>query len=84
VTALVTFDDEVAPGARADDPAVRAQLDALVASVNERLARVEQIKRYAVLPTAWTPESGEVTPTLKLKRRVIHDRYADEIAALYS
>ena len=95
VTALIALDDEVAPmwatangiaadGSLADHPAVRVELDALVASVNERLARVEQVKTYAVTPVAWTPESGEVTPTLKLKRRVIHDRYAEAIEALYA
>ena len=50
---------------------------------NEHLARVEQVKKYVLLPDEWTPESGELTPTMKLKRRVIHDKHADEIASLF-
>ena len=53
---------------------------AAVASANARLARVQQVKRWRLLPAEWTPESGEVTPTLKLKRRVIYTRYADTIS----
>ena len=68
----------------ADHPAVRAELERAVESANSRLARIEQIKRYHVLPKTWTPESGELTPTLKLKRRVINDRYSTDIEALYA
>ena len=96
VTALIVLDDEIAPGwaaangveaapdELADHPAVRAELERAVESANSRLARIEQIKRYHVLPKAWTPESGELTPTLKLKRRVINDRYSADIEALYA
>ncbi|EHR62688.1 AMP-dependent synthetase/ligase [Saccharomonospora cyanea] len=97
VTALLVLDDEMAPawaaarGIEADDlatlarhPAVRAEIDRAVESANERLARVEQVKRYHVLTQAWTPESGELTPTLKLKRRVITSRYRSDIDALYA
>ena len=52
-------------------------------SANERLARVQQVKKWRLLPEEWTAESEELTPTLKLKRRVIHDRYAEVIAGLY-
>jgi long-chain acyl-CoA synthetase len=54
-----------------------------VAAANERLARVQQVKRWRLLPVEWTAETGELTPTLKLKRRVVHDRYADVIESLY-
>jgi long-chain acyl-CoA synthetase len=54
-----------------------------VAAANERLARVQQVKRWRMLPVEWTAETGELTPTLKLKRRVVHDRYADVIESLY-
>jgi long-chain acyl-CoA synthetase len=54
-----------------------------VAAANERLARVQQVKRWRLLPVEWTAETGELTPTLKLKRRVFHDRYADVIESLY-
>ena len=70
--------------ALANHPEIRAELDRAVRAANERLARVEQIKRYEVLPQAWTPESGELTPTLKLKRRIIHNRYAVTIEKLYA
>jgi long-chain acyl-CoA synthetase len=59
-------------------------ISAAVAAANARLARVQQVKRWRLLPDEWTPESGEVTPTLKLKRRVIYARYADEISKLYA
>lgn len=97
VTALIVIDDEIAPGwaaangiqlaegeALADNERVRAEIASVVEAANARLARIEQIKRYHVIPKAWTPESGEVTPTLKLKRRIINDRYAPAIADLYT
>jgi long-chain acyl-CoA synthetase len=55
-----------------------------VAAANERLARVQQVKRWRLLPVEWTAESEELTPTLKLKRRVVHAKYADVIDALYA
>ncbi|GAA4671902.1 MULTISPECIES: AMP-dependent synthetase/ligase [Amycolatopsis] len=97
VTALIVLDDEILPGwataqgieftdvsALAGHPAVRDEIDRAVESANSRLARVEQIKRFELLTKPWTPESGEVTPTLKLKRRVIGERYAPQISALYA
>jgi long-chain acyl-CoA synthetase len=97
VTALIVLDEEIAPGwatangveaagseALATHPAVQAELAAAVESANSRLARIEQIKRYHVITRSWTPETGELTPTLKLKRRIINDRYSSDIAALYA
>ena len=97
VTALIVLDDEIAPGwaaangveaagidALAAHEAVQAEIARAVESANSRLARAEQIKRYHVITTAWTPETGELTPTLKLKRRVINDRYGSDIASLYA
>ena len=55
-----------------------------VAEANEQLARVQQVKRWRLLPVEWTPESEELTPTFKLKRRVIHRKYADVIDSLYA
>ena len=55
-----------------------------VAAVNERLARVQQVKRWRLLPVEWTAETEELTPTLKLKRRVVHAKYADIIDSLYA
>lgn len=65
-------------------PDVRAEVARAVAAVNERVSRVENIRRWTVLPSEWTAESEELTPTLKLKRRVITDKYASQIAAMYS
>lgn len=54
-----------------------------MAAANERLARVEQVKRFRVLPVFWEAGGDEVTPTMKLKRKVIASRYACEIDELY-
>ncbi len=64
-------------------PRFRAYLEGRIEEVNRALASYETIKRFAVLTTQFTPESGELTPTMKLRRRVIHERYAGEIDALY-
>ncbi len=96
VTALIVLDPEVAPAwARAHGiaasslaelaghPEVLAEVDRGVSEANSHLARVEQVRRYRVLPGEWTAETGELTPTLKRRRRVIADRYAREIEQLY-
>jgi long-subunit acyl-CoA synthetase (AMP-forming) len=62
----------------------RAYLEKQVELVNGRLARYESIKKFALLPRELTVEAGELTATLKLKRRVILERYGDAIEALYS
>ncbi|MEB3029999.1 AMP-dependent synthetase/ligase [[Mycobacterium] nativiensis] len=95
VTALITLEPEAAaafasahsveasPRALAADPAVRRRLDAAIAAANARLSRVEQVKAYTVLPVFWEPGSDEITPTMKLRRGVITEKYAREIDALY-
>ncbi|HKN64623.1 MAG TPA: long-chain fatty acid--CoA ligase [Gaiellaceae bacterium] len=81
VTALVTLDDdEVASSGR--DPQQLVQ--ELVDDVNRDRTRVEQIKRFVILPRDFSQDEGEVTPTLKLRRRVIHEHFADEIEQLYA
>ncbi|MEV0200767.1 AMP-dependent synthetase/ligase [Nonomuraea sp. NPDC050691] len=94
--AVLTLDPDVAPGwARARGiegtlaelaahPDVLKEVEAAVAAANERLARVQQVKRWALLGTEWTAESEELTPSLKLKRRVIHAKYAAVIEELYA
>jgi long-subunit acyl-CoA synthetase (AMP-forming) len=67
----------------ADDPQVRAAVEQGIKEANARLSRVEQIKRFEILPTVWEPGGEEITPTLKLKRRPIAAKYADRIDALY-
>jgi long-chain acyl-CoA synthetase len=80
VTALLTLDEaEVAATGR--DAQELAQ--ELVDEVNRDRTRVEQIKRFVILPRDFSQEEGEVTPTLKLRRNVIHEHFADEIEQLY-
>jgi long-chain acyl-CoA synthetase len=55
-----------------------------VAAANESVARVEQVKKWVIVPDEWTPDSGEVTPSLKLKRRVVLDKYAEQIESMYA
>ncbi len=95
LTALIVLDGQVAPawaaargiaGAVADLSAhadVLAEIERAVAEVNVRVSRVENIRRWSVVPVEWTAESEELTPTLKLKRRVIATKYAKTIDALY-
>jgi long-chain acyl-CoA synthetase len=96
VVALVVLDHEVAPGwasqqgiafealaSFARHPQVVEELQRAVDAVNQRLSRIEQVKRFMVVPVEWTAESEELTPTLKLKRRVIHAKYGTEIDTLY-
>jgi len=97
VIALITLDGEVAPvwaatrgiedtglEALAQNPIVREEVEKAVADANARLARVQQVKKFALLPAEWTAESEELTPTLKLKRKVIHNKYSKEIEELYA
>lgn len=67
----------------ASDERVRRLLWEDVATVNERFARIEQVKRFAVLAHDLSEEAGELTPTLKVRRAVVYDRYADFFAHLY-
>ena len=96
LTALIVLDSEIAPGwarghgvtasSLADlstHPEVIAEIQRGLSDVNRQVSRIEGIKRFTVLPVEWTAESDELTPTLKLKRRVIHQRYAKEIAGMY-
>ncbi|MFL5918936.1 MAG: AMP-dependent synthetase/ligase [Gaiellaceae bacterium] len=76
VAALITL----AEGVNAGD----ADVQAIVDDVNRHLSRFEQIKRFTVLPRDFSAEEDEVTPTLKLKRRVCQEHFAAEIEALYS
>jgi long-chain acyl-CoA synthetase len=78
VTALITLAEDV-PSDGAEE-----EMQRVVNDVNDELSRYEQIKRFTILPRDFTAEEGEVTPTLKLKRRVCQEHFADEIEALYS
>jgi long-subunit acyl-CoA synthetase (AMP-forming) len=65
------------------NPEVRAAVLAGVKAGNEKLARVEQLKRVRLLPAAWEPGGDELTPTMKLRRKPIAEKYAHEIDSLY-
>jgi long-chain acyl-CoA synthetase len=70
--------------AMAGEPAVLDAVAAGVERANSHLSRVEQIKRFKILPVDWPPAGDELTPTMKLKRRPIAEKYQGEIEALYS
>jgi long-chain acyl-CoA synthetase len=96
LVALITLEPEEAvafarehglpedPEELASSPKVRDVLQAHVEKINEKFAQVEQIKKIAILPNDLSQESGELTPTLKVKRAVVADRHAEEIAKLYA
>ena len=97
VSALIVLDPEVAPawatsrGIEASTmaelsrhPDVRAEVERAVAEANARFSQVEQVKRFTLLTDEWLPDSEELTPTMKLKRRGVLTKYADEIEALYA
>ena len=59
--------------------AIQSQID----EANSKVANVQQIKKFTILEEEWTDTSGELTPTLKLKRNVINEVYKDKIDAMY-
>ncbi len=75
---------DASPATLCEDPGVRAQVASAVKEANSHLSRVEQIKRFAILPCDWLPGGEELTPTMKLKRKPIAEKYAAEIDALYA
>jgi long-chain acyl-CoA synthetase len=96
LVALVTLDPEEAvkhaqendlpedPEALAGNAEVKAAIMAHVDQVNGKVARVEQIKKIEILPRDLTQEGGELTPTMKVKRNVVADKYAEQIESLYA
>jgi long-chain acyl-CoA synthetase len=81
--ALVVLDPDTAGDKSADDPEVVKAVEEEIEKANASLARVEQIKKFKILPQEWEPGGEELTPTMKLKRKPIHEKYAEEIEALY-
>jgi long-subunit acyl-CoA synthetase (AMP-forming) len=97
ITALVCLDAESSAAdaaqrgladrsakALAEDPRVVAAVRAAIVAGNDRLSRVEQIKRFRIVPDFWEPGGNEMTLTMKLKRKPITARYAAEIEELYA
>jgi long-chain acyl-CoA synthetase len=80
VTALITL-DPTEMSTDGSDP--RALVQEIVDEVNRDRVRVEQIKRFAILPRDFSQEEGELTPTLKLRRKIVQEHFADEIEQLY-
>jgi long-chain acyl-CoA synthetase len=74
---------DATPAALANDPGVHAEVARGIEAANAHLSRVEQVKRFAILPLDWLPGGDELTPTMKLKRKPIAEKYAAEIDALY-
>ncbi len=97
VSALVVLDPEVVEAQRdalglggdsaasvAENATVRAVITEAIKQGNAKLSRVEQIKRFRILPTVWEPGGEEMTPTMKLKRKPIAEKYRPEIDSLYA
>jgi long-chain acyl-CoA synthetase len=72
-----------APGALVRHPALIEALQVAVDDVNTGFSHPEGVRRFVILAQQWTPATGELTPSFKLKRRVIEERYAEAIDALY-
>ncbi|NUS27150.1 MAG: AMP-binding protein [Streptomyces sp.] len=96
LVALLVLDAEAAPvwaaahGIEDTDPAalvvhpeIRQEVERAVTAANAQLNRTEQVKRFHLLGEEWGPETGELTPSLKMRRRVIHDKYAADLDQLY-
>jgi long-chain acyl-CoA synthetase len=97
ISVLVVLDPQVAPlwakahgiateslAELAAQPQVVDEVRRSLTVANSHLSRVEQFKRFTILPAEWSPESEELTPTMKLKRRVIHSKYGPQIEAMYA
>ena len=96
LVALITLDQEALtrfaaeqgtldePSAMVNSPIVRAALEKHIEEVNTHFARVEQLKRFHILPVDLSQEGGELTPTLKIKRPVVASKYENEIEELYA
>jgi long-subunit acyl-CoA synthetase (AMP-forming) len=76
--------DDPCAAALSANPSVQALIAEAVEAANSHLSRVEQIKKFRILGEDWLPDSEVLTPTSKLKRRGVNQKYAAEIEALYS
>jgi long-chain acyl-CoA synthetase len=66
------------------DPQVLSELQSAMDLANQEVARVEQVKKITIIGDVWTPDSGEITPSLKLKRNIVLDKYRSKIEEMYS
>ncbi|ACY17170.1 AMP-dependent synthetase/ligase [Haliangium ochraceum] len=92
LSALVTLDDDevavqlgraASASPRNDSQALRAAVQSAIDEVNQHLARAETIKTFTIIDEPFTAENGLLSPTLKLRRNAVHERYAREIGAMY-
>lgn len=89
LTALITLDEAAArklvpQGDLTTAPEIRSALQQAIDQANAQLARVEQVKKFAILPRPFAIDTGELTPTLKLKRKIVAQNFAREIDAMYA
>jgi len=97
IAALVTIDPEALPAWRerhgkpgggaadlVDDPELRTEIGAAVHEANKAVSRAEQIREFRILPVDFTEAGGEVTPTMKIKRAVVAQKYAADIESIYA
>ncbi len=96
LTALMTLDpderaalaekvgaDDADPAALASNPAVRAEIQSAVDDTNAKLARIAQVKKFTILERDLSQAESELTPSLKVKRNVVYERYSDRFKELY-
>lgn len=97
IAALITIDPEAFPGWKqrnskdgdasvgdlAEDPDLLAEIDLAVKEANQAVSHAESIRKFRILPVDFTEDTGELTPTLKVKRKVVAEKFAADIAALY-
>jgi long-chain acyl-CoA synthetase len=98
IAALVTIDPEAFPGWKerngkdanatvadlAEDPDLVAEVESAVADANQAVSKAEAIRKFRILPVDFTEDTGELTPTLKVKRKVVAEKFAGDIDALYA
>ncbi len=84
LVALITLDEDEVGAIGAGEDEINGRVRATIDAANRKLARFEQVRRFAVLDRDFSQDAGELTPTLKVKRRVVEEHFADEIEKLYA